>query len=475
MAEADSAFLAPSPLAWRSGMMLRLTACLPAVVLAVSLILALPQPARSVTLDECLAAALEHNQDVVAAVERLRAARAAVTAAWSAWYPMLGASAGYARTDNPPQAFMMSLNQAQASLEKDFNKPDDTENLALSLGLQLELFDFGRSRLGAKMARGQADVAEFALQGLRNELLHQVTRGYYAVLQAAAFVAVQEESLATLRESLRVARERLDAGGAIQTDVLNLEVQVAQAGDELIRARNAARLARAALNTAIGVDMLADADQPEAPAGPGPMPQPIKDPAAVARRRPEYLAACRMAEVRQTGFRRARLEYTPTLSAFGSLDWNSEFSSDFENSYVFGVQARMTFFDGFRRNAAMRAAQAEARAAQAEKDKAERQLRLDVISAELKAAEAAERLETVGKSIKSAEEALRITRERYQSGAADIPELLTAQVGLTGTRMRNVIALYDYLCALSDLERAQGGLVRKYAPETLQGVSCHER
>ncbi len=429
--------------------------------------------AGAVELDACLQAALENNPDARAALERVRAARSAIGMAWSAWYPMLNGTAGYARTDNPPQAFMMSLSQRQASLERDFNNPDDTENLALSIGVQLVLFDFGRN-LDVRMARGQAEIAALALQGLRNELLHQVARGYYAVLQASAFTLVQQESLATLQESLRVARERLQAGSAVQTDVLNLEVQVAQAGDELIRARNSVKLAIAALNTAIGVDMVSEADMPAPSAAPGPMPKPAPDPAAVARGRPEYLAACRLAQVRQDAHRKALRQYLPTLSAFGSIDWNSEFSTDFQDSYMVGMQAQIAFFDGFRRSAGAGAARAEARAAQAERDKAERRLRLDVISAELKAGEAHERLETAAKSIATAEEALRITRERYQSGAADIPELLTAQVGLTGTRTRHVAALYDCLSALSNLERANGGLVRRYSPEPDQGASCHE-
>ena len=67
-------------------------------------------------------------------------------------------------------------------------------------------------------------------------------------------------------------------------------------------------------------------------------------------------------------------------------------------------------------------------------------------------------LDVAGKSLASAEEALRITRERYQQGATDITELLTAQVGLTATRTRLAAARYDYLIARSNLERAQGRL-----------------
>ena len=58
---------------------------------------------------------------------------------------------------------------------------------------------------------------------------------------------------------------------------------------------------------------------------------------------------------------------------------------------------------------------------------------------------------------------MRITQQRYQQGAADLAELLTAQTGLTGTRTRNVAARYDYLIALSNLERARGQLVGRYS------------
>jgi outer membrane protein TolC len=60
--------------------------------------------------------------------------------------------------------------------------------------------------------------------------------------------------------------------------------------------------------------------------------------------------------------------------------------------------------------------------------------------------------------VQSAEEVLRITRERYQQGAADITELMAAQVGRTGTRTRRAAAYYDYRVAQSDVDRASGKL-----------------
>lgn len=417
---------------------------------------------QAVTLDDCITTALRNNPDVRAATERVQAARAALREVYAAYYPTIGSSATFARTDNPPQAFMMLLNQRSVSLQSDFNNPPDTDNLALGLGLKYRLFDFGRRSLDTAMARDGAAISQLILQGLQNELIHQVARGYYSVLQASACVAVQEESAQTLQESLRVANERVKAGGAMQTDVLNLDVQLAQANEDLIRARNGVRLTLAALNTAIGSSLAAPADMPAAVDLPAARPPEREDP-AILQNRPELQAARKGATVQDAALQKARRQYLPTLNAFGSLDWNSAVSSEFEHSYLVGVVAEVDLFDGYRRQSAIAGAKAQSRAAEAEVEKAANNLALDLTAASIQAGEAWDRLEVARKSIANAEEALRITRERYQQGAATLPELLTAQVGLTGTRSRNVAARYDCLTALSNLQRARGELVRKYA------------
>jgi len=412
--------------------------------------------------------ALNNNPNVRAATERIQAARAAIREAQSAYYPMIGASVTYARTDNPPQAFLMMLNQRRASLQSDFNNPSDTENLALNLGLKYCLYDFGRRGLDTDMARGAAEITRLVLKGLQNDLIQQVTQGYYSVLQADAFVSVRADTVNDLQESLRVANELVDSGSALTLDVLNLEVQVAQARDELIRSRNGVKLALAALNTAIGSNLASASNMPDKVEQPQSRPEESNDPEAI-RERPELQAARRMAEVRQAALDKSRREYFPTLNAFGSADWNSHASLDFQPSYFVGISAEVTLFDGFRRNAAVDAAAAMERVAEAEERRTADNLRLDLTSASIQILESWERLEVARKSIASAEEALRITQERYREGVADIPQLLTSQTGLTGTRARNVAALYDYLTAVSNLERAKGELIKHFDKDEEKG------
>ena len=416
--------------------------------------------AQAVTLDQAIQAALENSPTLQAAEGHIDSAAAMLRQAQSYYFPSVGLSATYARSDNPPQAFMMTLNQRSLNMmDPAFNpnEPKDTDNLRASLGAQWRIFDLQRDA-GKNMARYGAQASREAFNAARNQLVHEVTRGFYGVLQALAFAAVQEKSVASLEESLRIARERFAAGGAVKTDVLNLETQLAQANEDLIKARNGAQLAVAALNAGIGDDLVT-ADNIEAPnAGILDAPPPeCKDPNAFENR-PELRAARLMRQVKEQDLRKARGGYAPTVSAFGSLDEDSGNASDYEHSYTAGVMAELNIFDGARTRAAVRAAQAELTAAKAEETKARLNLRLDLQQAFLGVREAWERLDVTRKSLETAEEARRIVQEQYQQGAADIAILLQTQVGVTAMQTRHAAAQYYYLTALSNFQRAKGEL-----------------
>lgn len=409
------------------------------------------------TLDRCIRTALEASPDLQGAEARVEAARAAVGEARSAYYPQLTLGATWTRTDNPPQAFFMQLNQRTASLDRNFNQPADTENIRGSVGAQWRVFDGGRREADGRVARLTGDAAARMSEAARNELIFQVTRAYYGVLQSSAFLDVEKAAVASIEESLKMARERVKAGNALRTDVLNLEVQLAQAREDLIRATHGRKLAVAALNTAVGRE-ITDEAAVEAAVAPN---WPLQRPPACERRveqRPEFAGAQLQERAAAALVQRARRENYPVVNAFGSADWDSGSFDNFEQSYIVGAAAELNVFDGARARSALAGARAMLRSAQAMKDKVYNQLKLDLKQATLSEEESWERLGVAEKSVRNAEEVLRITRERYQQGAAEITELLTAQVGCTGTRTRLTAAYYDWKVALSDMDRACGKL-----------------
>jgi len=438
-----------------------------ALLFAAALATAVPVWSAPVTAEDCVRAALAGNPDLAAASARVAAASAAVDAAESAYYPAVGVAAAYTRTDNPPQAFMMQLNQRRLTMEGDFNQPEDTENLRVSATARLALFDGTRSA-GRAAALADEAGARGEWTAVRNALAHEVRRAYYGVRQAAALAALADETLASMDENLRVARERKSAGQALQSDVLNIEVARAEAEEQSIRAKNRLELSVAALNTAVGEGDLTAEDVLAAPLPAEPA-RPDADEARIEDR-PELAAARAALRSAESRLRAAKSSYAPRVSAFGSVDGDSEADAEFEQSYFAGVMAEWDVFTGFRRGAGVAAAARAADAARASVASLRNRLLLEYRSAAIGVREAAQRLDVAGRSRESAAEALRITRARYAEGAADVTELLTAQTGLTANRVREESARYDLWPAASNLRRAGGdpGLETERAAE---GVS----
>ena len=421
--------------------------------------------AEAVTLNECIHEALARNPDATAAAMRVNAARALITETGSAYFPQLSVAGTYAATDNPTQAFMMQLNQRTLDIRSpdfDPNDPGNTDNLRLSAGLKYRVYDFGQRRMQSESVELGADAADFQLQSVRNELIYQVTRGYFGVLQALDFVTVQQETVASLEESLQTAQSRVKAGAAVKTDVLNLEVQLAQAQENLIRAQNGADLTIAALNAAIGHDFITPQNQP-VPERKAPAPPSSDLDLDAIENRPEFKATNKMAQAKEKEYLRNKRLYFPVINAYGSYDLDSGNLDSFEGSYLVGITAEWDLFTGYRNSGAIRKAKAQWDAARQQALKVRNELKLDMRRAQIHAVESWKRLGVARKSVESAEESLRITRVRYREGVAALTDLLIAQVGLTATRTSNIAAYYDYTVALSNLKRAQGELHTLYS------------
>lgn len=411
-----------------------------------------------VTLERCVEMALTQGQRAAAAAARVEAAAAAGGEARSVWYPRVYLSGSYALTDNPPQAFMMSLNQRALNMADPAfnpNEPDVTDNIRWTAGIQYRLLDPSRGAMLEMVRQGHV-AAQSQEQAVRNELAHRVTERYYGALMAKAFVSVREESLKSLEESLRVAGERLKAGAAVRTDVLSLEVKQAEAQESLIRARNGLELALASLNAVIGGGVTVTAGKLQDVVEPAELPRPEKVDDSGATGRPELTAFGAAVRAGAAAEKRAARDRMPVVGAFGTMDFDGGDGSSYERSYMAGVMIEWDLFDGFRRSSAVARLKAERKAMEQDMAGVEADLRLDLRQAQLQAEEAWQRLAVARKSLESAQEAFRMTRERYQQGAADVAELVMAQAGLTSIRMSRAASYYEYLTAMSNVQRTLG-------------------
>ncbi|HMP90376.1 MAG TPA: TolC family protein [Kiritimatiellia bacterium] len=407
------------------------------------------------SLEQCIAEALDNNPDLNAALHRLDAASASIQSARSGWYPQITASGTYTRTDNPPQAFFMNLNQRNADLANDFNQPDVTDNFRASLGFRMLVADGGLRSLSIDTATLRKEAEKHLTAAAQNELVFQVSRAYFTLAQAIAMVDVEHASLRSISENLRIARSRHEHGSGLLSDVLQLEVDMAEAEVNVSRALNRVELAIAALNASVG-SVVADRNTSLTPDVISLDPVDFEVDAMLAMERPEYKGLAREAEAMELEMKQNQRRRLPRLYAFGSVDWDSDSLSGFEDSYLVGAALEIDLFRGFKTRAEIAIADARRREAQARADSTRNQMILELDQARLNAREAWSRIAITAKGAVSALEAHRIVQERYEQGSSGIAELLAAQSRHASAQYREVAATYDYLIAKSALKRALG-------------------
>ena len=96
-------------------------------------------------------------------------------------------------------------------------------------------------------------AASRQLERTEQEVLFRVVQSYYGVLLAKKQLDVAEQSEKTANSIMDRSQVRYDAGLAVESDLLSAKVRLASREQDLIRARNNLELARAQLNTAMGV------------------------------------------------------------------------------------------------------------------------------------------------------------------------------------------------------------------------------
>ncbi|HTU01218.1 MAG TPA: TolC family protein, partial [Candidatus Sulfotelmatobacter sp.] len=210
----------------------------------------------TLTLSEAVHTALERHPALQAAGYQVQAASSAVDQARAGFLPRVDFSEGVTRGDNPVYAFGSLLNQGrftQADFAVDrLNHPDPISNWRTNLSGSVPIFTGGRTILGFQQAKIGVDAARSSRERAEQETIFGVVRAYSAFLLAEEAKATFDASVRTAEANLATAETRVEAGLAVASDALSARVRLARLQEESIAAANHIRLARAALNEAVG-------------------------------------------------------------------------------------------------------------------------------------------------------------------------------------------------------------------------------
>jgi outer membrane protein TolC len=410
--------------------------------------------------------AVAANPDLVSASEQLSIADATLARARAEFYPKLGISEQYGVTNNPVAAFSFQLNQAQLSPMQDFNNPGVIDDFHTQLRLQHRVYA-GEQRLHEKhAAEAGVSAAAFNLEAVHNQLVFRIAEAYYRLLQARDLIQVRREAVDQVEQHLKIVQSRFRNETAVKSDVLTVEVRLAEVREALISASNQLELSWAVLSNVVGARI----DQHQLPAEipAAPWDDRVDElEAAVANAlgtRPELGAIANRRDA--AGEQVLVADAGKRLNVDAVLDYDV-YTSDFRrgnDSFFAGLVFQLNLFDGGRTSAEVDRAMARARELEARERRLVLDIELDVRRAFLQLSDAGERLKVATQAIGQAQESLREIEARYRGQTATITQLIDAQVTLSNTRVRRTNNQADVEIARASLERAIGRLTQFIAP-----------
>lgn len=418
--------------------------------------IALPASAQSEvwTLESAVAFALQQSPDSRIAGHRIRSAEATVRQANSGYYPQVGVNASYMQTNTPMMAFGAILNQGVFDFGLDFNNPGQVDNLNLTGQVGYNLYSGGKRSAGREAAEAGLKASEYDSQSIRDQLAFEVVNAYFNIIKAREVVASTEGAVTAFEENLKVARLKFDAGTFLKTEVLNLEVQLAQTRENLLAFQHQRDLAERVFLNLLGLESNQGVTLAPDDASAGRLVPPV---GVNPESRADLLAMTARTEAAEAQVRMARGDRMPTVNAFGSyqLDhgWRMDGTGD---SWMAGVSVNLNVFDGAMTRGKIEEAEARFDEAREGLRKMSLGVSLQVEQARLALTQARQRVEVTAKVVEQAEESAVLSRARFEQGVILSSDLINIETSLTSARMRRAIAVADERVAVALLRRAYG-------------------
>ena len=247
---------------------------------------------------------------------------------------------------------------------------------------------------------------------------------------------------------LAAAKKRLDGGTLLKAGMLDIEVRLAQAREELVRARNANALAVRVLRNLLGIEK---GDFEVADAGPATHAPDSGDFSG----RPELAAARQRERAAQEQVSAAKGSYLPRVNAFGSMDYDYGWKYQVGGgSYTAGALLQWDLWDGRLTRAKVQEANANLESAREEQRKLRLALDLEVEKARLELNAANERLNVTDQMVAQAAESASLTRARFEQELALSTELIDAETAVLAARVRRAEAEADRQIAIAAVRKA---------------------
>lgn len=413
--------------------------------------------AQVMTLDECIAYAIEHNLSVRQREIDRQTAQQQITNAKDALLPQIsgGASQNW--------SFGRSLNS------QNIYANHNTANFGLSAGLQLPLFNGLQTVRNIDYARASLRAVIESMEATKDDVTLNVMAQYLQVLYCSELEGVAMAQAELTAEELQRREALLTAGKIPEADMLDARSQLAQAKLQLVTASNNRQLALLDLAQLLRLESIDDfdvvaLDTKELPE--------IQDPRSVfdsalngnhslAANRLEVDAATRSISVAKAG-------YIPRLNLQAGLSSNyyrlsgmpnESFAQQFRNNFgqYVGLQLNIPIFDGFQTRNSVRSAKLRVLGAELNLETQKDRLFKAINESYYQATGAREKLLAAEEACTASAAALASVQEKYNLGRATPVDFENAKNTFVRSMSERAQARYELILRARILDFYRNG------------------
>ncbi|WP_339459799.1 TolC family protein [Nodularia spumigena] len=395
------------------------------------------QRTQPITLAEALELAKRNNRELQVAILELERSRSALRESQAVLSPNIGVNTNLTKSG---QDFIGSGSQTRTS----FNSQAQ---------INYDLFNSGRS---IRVAEERLRIDELDVENRTLEVRLNVTTQYYDLQEADEQVRINQSAVENAQASLRDAQARERAGVGTRFDVLQSQVNLANAQQGLTNSLAQQQIARrefaSFLNLAQSVDISAADAVQEAGVWEPTLEESIVQAFQNRPELPQFLAQRNISELER---RQALSRLSPQFSLNGNYNIVDQFDDgqSLTDGYSVGFRASLTLFDGGAAKA--NAAQSKINIAIAESQFASQrdQIRFNVEQFYAQLQSNSENIKTSTVALDQAREALRLARLRFEAGVGTQTDVIFAENDLTRSEGNRVTAILNYNRALANLQR----------------------
>lgn len=404
--------------------------------------------AATLPLETCIEQAVTHHPDLTVAswepllaTEQLRTAR-------SAFFPRIDATAGYT-AQLEPQAVKMG------GITAETQQPDYA---SAGLAVSYVLYDFGKRSARTRSATTALNASRETVAEQRSSVILQVIDTYLSLLSLEKLIQASQEEVTLVQEHRRVAQVLYEEGVVTRNDILQADVRLATARQQVLDLTNRRDNGWLMLNYLTG----------QKPSFRGELADPANcaatsvvltdDDAVAPESRHDILALKHRLEGSEAEVIESKRNFYPELFAKGGIDYVENSKVREQAIWYGGIGLRMNLFDGFATTATTEKAVLNRSRWRDTLRRTELKARWEADTARNNLAVAQNRISVAQAAIRQSEENLRINRERYQERVGTATEVLDAQTLHTQTKVDYFRAYYDAQSAAAHLRHALGAL-----------------